>query len=194
MEQEILTEKLSQLKESNRITKLLDLVRSGTDRFPVNVKAVVLDLTPNHNFRKQADGQPFSFDLMRVTAQPLWRIADRCLVEMVRLYQAARRDRFISGGQRALGEIQRESVSVWQLLYNPPRIQRSVGSFAGSSRAVFISCTGWCAAQGRYLVLTKKWSSTASTRNNTAKHRPFCCWTILVVTKIWMTLMKMPNC
>ena len=149
MEQEILTEKLSQLKESNRITKLLDLVRSGTDR---------------------------------------------CLVEMVRLYQAARRDRFISGGQRALGEIQRESVSVWPLLYNPPRIQRSVGSFAGSSRAVFISCTGWCAAQGRYLVLTKKWSSTASTRNNTAKHRPFCCWTIWVVTKIWMTLMKMPNC
>lgn len=44
-----MTEKLSPLKESIRITKLLDLAWSGTDRFPVNVKAVALDLTPSFN-------------------------------------------------------------------------------------------------------------------------------------------------
>lgn len=42
-------EKLSPLKESNRITRLLDMAWSGTDRFPVNVKSVALDLTHSFN-------------------------------------------------------------------------------------------------------------------------------------------------
>lgn len=42
-------EKLYPHKEANRITKFLDLGLNGADRFPVNIKKIALELTPEFN-------------------------------------------------------------------------------------------------------------------------------------------------